>query len=116
MTLTKADIVEHLVNRLDVPNKDATRYVDMIFETIKDTLAQGNGVKISGFGNWTVNQKRSRTGRNPQTGEAMEITARKVVKFKYSQVLRDIINNAEQPTPTPEAQDDLPYSRPLPFV
>ena len=96
MTLTKAEIVDHLVNHMELANKDAIQFVDMVFDLIKSSLQNSETVKISGFGNWNIRSKRSRTGRNPQTGDAMQITARKVVKFKYSQVLRDVINQAEQ--------------------
>ncbi len=92
MTLTKADLVDSLVQELNVSRKDAVSYSELIFETIKETLQQGTNVKISGFGNWNVRDKRSRVGRNPQTGEAMEISSRKVVTFKPSQILRDILN------------------------
>jgi integration host factor subunit alpha len=95
MTLTKADLVDSLVQELNVSRKDAVSYSELIFETIKGTLERGEHVKISGFGNWNVRDKRSRVGRNPQTGQAMEIASRKVVTFKPSQILRDILNNGE---------------------
>jgi integration host factor subunit alpha len=59
---------------------------------MKSTLERGENLKISGFGSFMVRQKKSRLGRNPQTGDAMEITARRVVTFKPSQVLRDALN------------------------
>jgi integration host factor subunit alpha len=62
--------------------------VESLFEIIKDELAKGEKVMISGFGRWSVRQKRARKGRNPQTGEAMTIEARKVVTFKPSGMLR----------------------------
>ena len=92
MTLTKADIVEKMVNDLELPRKDAVKYLELVFNTMKETLEKGDHVKISGFGNWDVKQKRTRLGRNPQTGEPMEISSRKVVTFHPSQVLRDILN------------------------
>jgi integration host factor subunit alpha len=66
--------------------------VETVFELIKDKLAQGEKVKISGFGNFVVKEKRSRRGRNPQTGEEISITARRVLTFKSSQVLRKALN------------------------
>ena len=62
--------------------------VELVFDTIKGTLAQGQKIKISGFGNFIVREKRSRVGRNPQTGESIEISARRVLTFRPSQVLR----------------------------
>lgn len=67
--------------------------VDSVFEIIKDELGKGKAVKISGFGKWTVKAKKKRKGRNPQTGEALTIDARKVVTFKPSQVLKATIND-----------------------
>ena len=69
--------------------KDSIEIVDRVFESIKVALEKGESVKIAGFGKFEVKQKRSRRGRNPQTGEEIEITARKVLKFRPSQILRD---------------------------
>lgn len=86
-TLTKADIVEH-VHRIGFSKKDAAEICEKVFETIKKALERGESVKLSGFGKFEVKQKRSRRGRNPQTGEEIEITPRKVLSFKPSQILR----------------------------
>jgi integration host factor subunit alpha len=64
----------------------------MLFESIKETLARGEPVKISGFGNFVVREKKARVGRNPQTGRDIEISARRVLTFKPSQVLKDVLN------------------------
>ena len=69
--------------------KEAAELVDLVFKVIKDTLARGEKVKISGFGNFSIRDKSTRIGRNPQTGEAMEISARRVLTFKPSQVLKE---------------------------
>jgi integration host factor subunit alpha len=63
-----------------------------VFDQIKATLSQGQKIKISGFGNFVVREKRSRIGRNPQTGESIEISARRVLTFRPSQVLRAEVN------------------------
>jgi integration host factor subunit alpha len=68
--------------------KESTEIVEQVFEIIKETLESGEKVKISGFGNFVIRQKRPRTGRNPQTGEKMVISGRRVVTFKPSLVLR----------------------------
>lgn len=89
MSLTKADIVERIYRDADFSKKEAVELIELIFNIIKDTLAKGEKVKISGFGNFSIRDKTSRTGRNPQTGKAMTIPARRVLTFKPSQVLKE---------------------------
>ncbi len=96
-SMTKADIIEALYEKIGYSKKDAADLVELIFDTIKDTLSRGEKIKISGFGNFVVREKRPRTGRNPQTGEAIKITARRVLTFKPSQVLRADVNNSTKP-------------------
>ena len=96
-TMTKADIVERIYEKVGFSKagfskKEASEVVESIFEVIKARLERGEKVKISGFGNFVVNQKRPRKGRNPQTGEEIIITGRKVLTFKASQVLKKTIN------------------------
>ena len=93
MTMTKAHIVERVYKEGDFTKKEATELVDILFETIKETLAKGEKVKISGFGNFSLRDKSARVGRNPQTGESMEISSRRVLTFKPSQVLKEDITN-----------------------
>lgn len=92
MAMTKADIVEVLYEKVGFSKKEAADLVELVFDTIKGTLAQGQKIKISGFGNFVVREKRSRIGRNPQTGESIEISARRVLTFRPSQVLRSEVN------------------------
>ena len=92
--MTKADIIEAIYQKIGYSKKDAADLVELIFNTIKDTLAKGEKIKISGFGNFVVRDKKARTGRNPQTGDAIKISARRVLTFKPSQVLRAEVNNA----------------------
>ncbi len=89
MSLTKADIVERVYREAGFSKKEAADLVDLVFKIIKDTLSKGEKVKISGFGNFSIRDKSNRMGRNPQTGESMEITARRVLTFKPSQVLKE---------------------------
>lgn len=89
MSLTKADIVERVYKEAGFSKKEAADLIDMVFSVIKDTLGRGEKVKISGFGNFSIRDKASRTGRNPQTGDAMEISARRVLTFKPSSVLKE---------------------------
>ncbi|MFV1951794.1 MAG: integration host factor subunit alpha [Nitrospinota bacterium] len=90
--MTKADIVERIFDKFGSSKKDIAEVVDLVFETIKGTLEVGDEVKISGFGNFSVRHKRERKGRNPQTGEEIRISERKVMAFKASQILKKVIN------------------------
>lgn len=92
--MTKADIIEALYEKVGFSKKEAADLVEMVFDLIKDTLSRGEKIKISGFGNFVVRDKKPRTGRNPQTGEAIKITQRRVLTFKPSQVLRSEVNSA----------------------
>lgn len=105
--MTKADIVEKLYEKVGFSKKDVSHVVEEIFECIKTTLETGDKVKISGFGNFSVRQKRARRGRNPQTGGEITIEKRRVMTFKPSQLLKKAINNTPQAkaisTPQPKA-------------
>jgi len=92
VTMTKSDIVERIYDRVGFSKKEASEVVESIFELIKGRLEQGEKVKISGFGNFVVHQKRPRKGRNPQTGQEIIITGRKVLSFKASPVLKKSMN------------------------
>lgn len=94
--MTKADIIEAIYQKVGYSKKDAADLVELIFNTIKETLAKGEKIKISGFGNFVVRDKKERTGRNPQTGNAIKISARRVLTFKPSQVLRAEVNTSSQ--------------------
>lgn len=94
-TITKADIVERVYDRIGFSKKEAADLVELVFETIKGELQRGEDVKISGFGKFEVNKKKDRIGRNPRTGEQMIITARRVISFKVSQVLREMMKGGE---------------------
>jgi integration host factor subunit alpha len=92
--MTKADIVACIYEKVGFPKKEATEIVEAAFEIIKSCLEKGEKVKISGFGNFVINSKKPRKGRNPQTGDQIVIVARKVLTFKPSQILKKTINNA----------------------
>ena len=91
MTLTKADIVENLNNEIGLNKREAKELVDMLFNDIKNLLSEGHEVKLSGFGNFQLKDKSSRPGRNPRTGEDVEISARRVVTFKSGQKLKESV-------------------------
>lgn len=93
--MTKADIVEVVHNRTGFSKKESSEAVELILDILKDVLEQGEKIKLSGFGNFVIRNKEVRKGRNPKTGEEMEISARSVLTFKPSQKLKDHINGAE---------------------
>ena len=99
MAMTKADIVESIYEKIGFSKKEAADLVELVFDTIKDTLGKGQKIKISGFGNFVVREKRSRIGRNPQTGQSIEISARRVLTFRPSQVLRAEVNTSLEGKP-----------------
>jgi integration host factor subunit alpha len=86
--MTKADIVDIVAHKIGMTKKESTDLVEQVIETLKSTLENGENIKISGFGNFIVRQKADRRGRNPQTGEAIAIDARKVLTFKPSVILK----------------------------
>ena len=91
--MTKADIIEAVYEKVGgFSKKEAAEIVESVFKQIKDTLKDGEKIKISGFGNLIVREKKARIGRNPQTGEEITISARRVLTFKPSQDLNDALN------------------------
>ena len=89
MALTKFDIVNSLNDEIGLNKREAKELVDSFFDNIKRLLSQGQEIKLSGFGNFQLKNKSSRPGRNPRTGEDVEITARRVVTFKSGQKLKE---------------------------
>ncbi len=92
--MTKADLVSSIYERVGYSKKESARIVESVFDIIKETLERGDKIKISGFGNFVVREKRARIGRNPQTNEEITIAARRVLTFKPSQVLRNALKNS----------------------
>lgn len=92
LVLTKAELIESVYEKIGFSKKEASDIVETVFDTIKNTLENGEKIKISGFGNFVVRHKKSRVGRNPQTGEEIEISERKVLTFKPSQILKHALN------------------------
>ena len=92
MTVTKTDLTSSICNRLDLPKSQASRLVESLLENIKRTLASDEDILISGFGKFRVKDKKTRKGRNPQTGEDLMLDGRRVVTFRYSSALREKMN------------------------
>ena len=91
--MTKAEIVKALYSKVGgFSRKESAELVDLVFEMIKETLGRGEKIKVSGFGNFVLRDKRQRPGRNPQTGQPINISERRVLTFKASQILKQILN------------------------
>jgi integration host factor subunit alpha len=86
--MTKADLVERIFEKIGLSKKEALEIIEILFDTMKQTFVEGESMKISGFGTFNVRQKMARRGRNPKTGDDLEITPRKVITFKASNQLK----------------------------
>src|SRR5688572_3870750 len=107
--MTKAEIVQALYTRVGgFSKKESADIVDMVFEMMKETLGRGEKIKISGFGNFVLRDKRQRPGRNPQTGDPIRISERRVLTFKASQILKQALNpRANGQIDDEEIEDDV---------
>jgi len=94
--MTKADIIEKIYEKVGFSKKESSELVELVFDIMKSTLEQGEKIKVAGFGNFEVKEKADRRGRNPQTGEEITISARKILTFKPSQVLKSLINDGTE--------------------
>ena len=115
--MTKAEIVQALYTRVGgFSKKESADIVDMVFEMMKETLGRGEKIKISGFGNFVLRDKRQRPGRNPQTGDPIKISERRVLTFKASQILKQALNpkngngHASSPPPASAPRSDTSSS------
>ncbi|HKE06764.1 MAG TPA: HU family DNA-binding protein [Candidatus Acidoferrum sp.] len=93
-TLTKADLIEEVLRVTELPRKESETIVETIFESIIDALQKGDKIEIRGFGSFRTRQRRGRIGRNPKTGEKVEVPAKKIPFFKPSKELKDFVNSA----------------------
>src|SRR5262245_29165936 len=104
--MTKADIVETIYERVGFSKKESAELVETVFDVIKDALVNGEKVKFSGFGNFIVREKNARKGRNPQTGEEIQLEARRVLTFKPSLVLKNALNEGQELTEDDDEDED----------
>ena len=95
--MTKASLIEKVYEKIGFSKKESTEIVEMVFDILKGTLETGEKIKISGFGNFVVREKKLRIGRNPKTDEEMEISARRVLTFRPSQLLKKKLNGDIHP-------------------
>jgi integration host factor subunit alpha len=93
--VTKAEIVEKIYEKVGFSRRESAEIVETALELMKEALAEGEKIKISGFGHFNVRSKHERIGRNPHTGEGIKITARRVITFKASQILKNAVNRGK---------------------
>jgi len=96
MALTKAEVAEHLCNKVGLSKRDAKDIVEVFFEEIRQSLESAEQVKLSGFGNFDLREKAERPGRNPKTGEDIPISARRVVTFRPGQKLKSRVEDGNK--------------------
>jgi len=101
--MTKADLIEEVARITDVTRRDSEVIVETIFDSIVHSLRAGDKIEIRGFGSFRTRQRNSRVGRNPKTGDRVDVPAKKIPFFKPSKELKDIINRSGEPAP-PVAQ------------
>jgi integration host factor subunit beta len=93
--MTKAELVEDVARAAELTKKDAERLVEIVFESIIDTLNQGEKIELRGFGSFRVRERGARRGRNPKTGDPVDIPAKRVPYFKPGKELKELINEDE---------------------
>jgi integration host factor subunit beta len=94
-TLTKADLIEEVLRITELPRKESETIVETIFDSIIQSLQQGQKIEIRGFGSFRTRERRGRVGRNPKTGAKVEVPAKKIPFFKPSKELKDFVNGAQ---------------------
>ena len=93
MTITKANLVEKISNRLGLSKAESQNLVENFFEILSNSLENGEDVKISGFGTFKLKKKNTRPGRNPMTGEVIPVSARTIVKFSASSKFKTMVHD-----------------------
>lgn len=110
--MTKAELVEDVADAAELTKKDAERLVEIVFESIIETLNQGEKIELRGFGSFRVRERGARRGRNPKTGDPVSIPAKRVPYFKPGKELKELINehradgSATSDTPVPVVSDE----------
>lgn len=93
--MTKADLVEQVASEAEMTKKDAEQLVEIIFDSIIGALNKGEKIELRGFGSFRVRQRDARKGRNPKTGTAVDIPAKRVAYFKPGKELKEVINKGK---------------------
>jgi len=103
-TLTKADLIEEVLRVTELQRRESEIIVETIFDSIIESLQKGDKIEIRGFGSFRTRQRRGRTGRNPKTGEKVDVPAKRIPFFKPSKELKDFVNSAEAASMTAAAE------------
>ncbi len=93
--MTKADLVDLIFGKVGLSKIESQNLIELIFDTVKQTLVEGESVKVSGFGTFNVKKKNARRGRNPKTGEELQITPRRVITFRASNHFKDLVEKTD---------------------
>src|SRR5438045_9151893 len=104
LTVTKADLIEEVLNVTELPRKESETIVETIFDSIIAALQKGEKIEIRGFGSFRTRERRGRVGRNPKTAEKADVPAKKIPYFKRSKELKDLVNNATDHSATGDLQ------------
>jgi integration host factor subunit beta len=106
--MTKAELVEDVAKATELTKKESERLVELVFESIVETLNQGEKIELRGFGSFRVRERGARRGRNPKTGDPVNIPAKRVPYFKPGKELKELINEGVAPTTTDNATEASP--------
>jgi integration host factor subunit beta len=90
--MIKADLINRIAKEMDIPKQEAEEGVNLFFQTIKDAILKGEEIEIRGFGSFRFRKRTSRSGRNPRTGEPVRVPPKKVLYFKPSKLLKQLVN------------------------
>jgi len=93
--MTKADLVDLIFGKVGLSKIESQNIIELIFDTVRQTLVEGESVKVSGFGTFNVKKKNARRGRNPKTGQELQITPRRVITFRASNHFKDLIEKTD---------------------
>ncbi|MDX2269224.1 MAG: HU family DNA-binding protein [Bryobacter sp.] len=104
--MTKADLIDEVSRVVEITRKDSEVIVDSIFDSVVKSLKTGEKIEIRGFGSFRTRQRQSRIGRNPKTGERVEVPSKRIPYFKPSKELKDLVNDGPTPPPPPAATED----------
>ena len=108
--MTKAELVEDVARAAELTKKDAERLVEIVFESIIETLNQGEKIELRGFGSFRVRERGARRGRNPKTGDPVSIPAKRVPYFKPGKELKELINDDNSSSHSPAANSSRPLN------
>src|SRR5580765_3824682 len=107
-TLTKADLIEEVLKVTELPRKESEIIVETIFDSIIEAIQKGEKIEIRGFGSFRTRERRGRVGRNPKTGEKVEVPAKRIPFFKPSKELKDYVNTEASRTVSSGSSDGSP--------